>query len=346
MAKIEKRGNKYRTRVSAIDSETGQRRQPTISGRSAMEVREKEAQFYRNGKQYSSAKSAKTLEQGALDFLAIMDGSYSPVTLSQDLSKVKTHLIGSPLGRKRMGKVEQIDVQKWVSDLGKKGLKGKTIKNCWSVVRRTLKFWGFPYQFDIKIKESEAYVAYMPTAEEVKAVLDRLYEKDRQLYIVALLNVLAPLRRSEVCALNREDILNGSVIVNKAMKLTPEKTWVIAANKTRRSVRTIHTIPDWVLDLLPKSGRITTYNPNQVTNYFNRIVSAMPDVHYFRYQDFRGFAASYMIQQGLGLVSTTKDSGWTSTRTADKHYFQSIRDIEDEQREKLIKSYDYFRPSK
>lgn len=347
MPKIEKHGNRYRTRLSTKDTDTGERKQPTISGDSPMEVRIKAAEFEKGGKKYSSQRSEMPLENAVEDFLNIMEGAYSPGTLSQDRSKYNTHIKGSPLGKKKLGKIEQIDIQKWISGLGKKGLKEKTIKNCWSIVRRTLKFYGFRYQYDIKIKESEAYVAYMPTAEEVKTVLDTLYQKDRNLYIVALLNVLAPLRRSEVCALNREDILNGSVIVNKAMKQTADrKGWIIDANKNKRSVRTIRTIPDWLIDLLPKSGRITPYNPNQVTSYYNRIAKSIPGVHYFRYQDFRAFAASYMIQQGLGLVSTTRDSGWTSTKTADKHYFQSVRDIEDEQREKLIKSYDFFKPSK
>lgn len=345
MAKIEKHGNKLTTRVY-VGQEDGKKKYVRVSGADKVEVRQKEINAKTKRDIAAVTDGNRTLNAAIESFLEVMDGAYSPGEIRGCRSKHRTYIKDSALGRMRIKDIKQADIQRLVSALGKQGLAEKTIKNTYSLIRRTLKYYGVQVElFHIVIPRSEAFVAYMPTREEVKKVIDHIYETDYELFKVVIINAIAPLRRSEVCALNREDITTDSITVNKAMKLDANREWIISATKNSRSVRNIRMLPEWVLGYLPESGRITTYNPNQVTNYYRRIVMKM-DVHYFRFQDLRAFAASYMVSEGLGLISTTRQAGWVSTKTADRHYFRAIGDVEKEQIDAIKQTYDYFKPGK
>ena len=65
---------------------------------------------------------------------------------------------------------------------------------------------------------------YTPTDEDVKNLLAHI--EGTRMEVPVLLAALASLRRSEICALQAEDICDGYIVVNKAVVRDKDNNWI------------------------------------------------------------------------------------------------------------------------
>ena len=86
--------------------------------------------------------------------------------------------------------------------------------------------------FKIKLPQKRQNDIYIPSDQDIKLLLEHA-EGD---FLLALyLGAFAGLRRGEICALDRSDVFDGYISINKSMGLTQNRTWEIKQPKTESS---------------------------------------------------------------------------------------------------------------
>lgn len=127
--------------------------------------------------------------------------------------------------------------------------------------------------------------------------------------IPVLLAAFGPMRRGEICALDKDHIQGNIVHVEFSMALDENNQWVIKAPKSIAGDRYIE-FPDFViLKLQGKTGRIVGLTPSQVSDRFSDIL-VKAGIPHFRFHDLRHYSAS--IQHALGIPDAyiMKRGGW------------------------------------
>lgn len=340
MKKVEKRGDRYRIRVTYYIN--GKQHYKSITADSARECRAAAAAFERSVA--DAAKTDKTVRGAVLLYIESMGGAYSPTTIRADRKSLRLYIDTDRIAGIPLVLVTQMDLQAWVSRLAERGLSRKTIKNAYSLISRTLDANGLYRSFRIKFPPQQPFRPHTPTVSELQTLLDYLYVTDRPLYIAAAISASTTLRRGEICALTAEDITGRGIVVDKSMKREAKgQGWVIAYTKTESSNRTAYTLPDWIRESLPQEGRIVPYNPDQLTMKFNRAVAAAGIPH-IRFHDLRAFAASYMIAMGVSAVTVKKAGGWSDMQTPNRYYLRSIEEVENAQMESAKEAFTQLLP--
>lgn len=342
MGKIEKHGNKYRIRVS-LGYMDGKQIVKTVSGDTKAEVTRKEAELKHNYNNDNNRPTKVTLADAVEKFIGMMEGTYSPETTRGDRKVLRSHILPDHIASLTLDKVTQTELQKWVAREVKKGVGNKTLKNTHSLITRSLKANGYYTTFHTRFPQPKPFEAYMPTEDEMRKVVAYLKDNDRNLFLAAVLASCGTMRRSEVCAIEVEDISNGCAKVNKAMKKNNSGEWEVMLTKTVKSVRTVHTIPEWIKEYFPPSGRVVRYNPAQITTYWKRAMENI-DVPYFRFQDLRAFSASFLIACGVDPVTVRDEGGWHNFTTPNKHYLRRIRKNDDERFAKAREAFSAMYP--
>ena len=92
-----------------------------------------------------------------------------------------------------------------------------------------------------KRKKKDIENEYIPTKEDVKQIIDASTEEYKIVFTLATYG----LRRSEIIALDVQDIRKDSIKINKAMVVNTDNEWIIQEyNKTYESNRIVPIDPD------------------------------------------------------------------------------------------------------
>ena len=125
---------------------------------------------------------------------------------------------------------------------------------------------------------------YVPTDDDIKKVMEAA--KGTEMEIPILLAAFGPMRRGEICALDRSDIAGTRVHVHRNMVLDENRKYIIKSPKSYAGDRFID-FPSFITDQIPKgNGRVTELNPNMITQRFNHVLKHA-GVPHFRFHDCR-----------------------------------------------------------
>ena len=270
-----------------------------------------------------------TVEDACQVFLTMRGTEISPATLRGYEGTMRKYILPDIISGIKLGKLSSPHVQTW---LNKMDVSRKTKQNHLGFLTAALGFVGFEKRLKLRIAEEEPKALYTPTISEVNAVLDIL---DDETHLAACFACLG-LRRSEICALRREDIDGRFVMITKDVVKKSSGEWVSKLTKTQKSRRAVE-IPPELIDLLPDEGRLISCSPDCITNRFARAVKKS-GVHPFRFHDLRSFSASSMLSELKVARSTAKSlHGWKTDRMLDQHYDREISDVKARDEEKIIK---------
>ena len=179
----------------------------------------------------------------------------------------------------------------------------KTVRNVNGFIMSVLKFYGS----DVKsptLPQKEKKPVYIPTEEEVKAILNDV--KGSKFEVAFILGCMG-LRRSEICAVSKED-LNGNVLtIDKALVQNSDNEWVIKKTKTADSTRTI-VVPDYVVNLINEKG-VIDYGPHAIYQALQRTQRKL-GIQQFPFHKLRHFFASYMHDLGYTDKQIQEFGGW------------------------------------
>ena len=180
-------------------------------------------------------------------------------------------------------------------------------------------------KISVKLPQPEKKKTHVPTDDEIKILMEYLKEYDRDMYIACNLAAFGTMRRSEICALTAGDVKGNVISVNKAMVLSTDGEWVIKTTKNVSSTRDIE-MPDFVISLLPKEGRLVKINPSRVSDRFIKYLKRL-NMRRFRFHDLRHYSASIMHAIGVPDVYIMERGGWSSDHTLKNIYRGSMDDF-------------------
>jgi integrase len=179
----------------------------------------------------------------------------------------------------------------------------KSVKNMSGFIMAVLKYYGVQIQSP-KVPQKERKSPYIPTKEEVSAVFREL--KGSKFELPIMLAAMG-LRRSEICALRKED-LNGNVLtIQRALVQDEHNNWVLKSTKTTESTRTI-VLPDYIVSLINERGMYEGH-PNHILRQLNRVTKRL-GIEHFTPHKLRHFFASYLHDLGYSDKQIQEVGGW------------------------------------
>ena len=182
----------------------------------------------------------------------------------------------------------------------------KTVRNINGFIISVMKYYGSNIQSP-RLPQKEKKSVYIPTEEEVKAILN---DAKGSKYEVAFILGTLGLRRSEICALTKDDLEGNVLTINKALVQDEDNNWVIKSTKTTDSTRTI-VVPDYVANLINETG-VCEYGPHAIYQALQRSQKRL-GIKQFPFHKLRHFFASYMHNSGYTDKQIQEFGGWKTS---------------------------------
>jgi len=275
---------------------------PSPAGRKEAEFQA--AQFAKD--KDGRSKSKLTLGEALDKYIESRSATRSPRTIS-NYEGIRKNYLQCLMG-KNISRITQEDIQKAVNYEALK-LSPKTIRDIHGLVSAVFKQYRPGFALDTALPALEKPDLYIPSDEEVKALLNDVRGSEMELPI--LLSAFGPMRRGEISGLYDKDIKDNTVHVSGNMVKHTERRkigkgdillyggqWLLKRPKNYQGDRYIK-YPDYVKQLWQgKSGRIVDLHPDQITDRFRRLIKRIGLPH-FRFHDLRHYSAS--IQHALGI---------------------------------------------
>ena len=201
---------------------------------------------------------------------------------------------------------------------------GKTVKNEYNFLLQVLAMYRPELNMsklvyakvtrpDIQIPEDDGVQAFMAAAKE----------RSTEFYIAVLLAAVLGLRRSEICALEWDDLdtVNRTITIDKALVKDEYNAWVIKETKSKAGTR-IKAVPDALfkelLSLRTLRKRMVTISPDALTRRHNRLRESCPIPCSFH--GLRHYNASVQIALGIPLAHIAAEMGHASTDMVERVY--------------------------
>lgn len=162
---------------------------------------------------------------------------------------------------------------------------------------------------------------YVPSEDEIKILVKSIKGTDME--IPVMLAAFGALRRGEICALLKSDIVDNSIHVSKTMVYTSDNKWIIKAPKSYAGDRFV-TVPEFVLKLfrdLPDESLGMT--PNMITSKFEHVLKRAGLPH-FRFHDLRHYNASIKHALGIPDAYIMTEGGWGNDRVLKEVYRHTL----------------------
>lgn len=192
----------------------------------------------------------------------------------------------------------------------------KSVYNFNSLIHAVLKTERPAMTLTTKIPDEIPRTVYVPTNEEVEAILR---EVKGTKYEVAIHLAALGLRRSEICALTIDDLDGNFLHVNKAKVQQQDDEWVVKPYlKTPESVRDVY-VPDYVRDLILKQGYIYKGHPEHINSKLKKTEEAL-GIQSFSLHKLRHYFASEMHAMGASEADTLASGGWARSHVFKKTY--------------------------
>ncbi|MBO4543024.1 MAG: site-specific integrase [Bacteroidales bacterium] len=166
--------------------------------------------------------------------------------------------------------------------------------------------------FDIEIKSptlpaKETKIDYIPTEDDIKLILSEV--KGTKYEVPFVLGTLG-LRRSEICALTKEDLTGNVLSINKALVLNEHNEWTLKnTTKTDKSTRTV-VVPEYIAELIRKDGACPV-TPHSLYWKLQRVQMKL-GIPRFPFHKLRHFFASYLHENGFTDKQIQEMGGWAT----------------------------------
>lgn len=322
MAKAKKMpsGN-WRVRVYSHTDNSGKKIYESFTASTKQEAEMQAAKFANSVER--KRESDINIAQAVASYIEANDGTLSPSTIKGYLKDSKYF---DPIGRIRIRKVTNADLQKFISDLSARGLSPKTISNVWGLLKSSLDFAGCDRRFKIHLPPIPKKKKFAPESEDVI----KLYENaNPKLKIAIMLAAFHGLRRGEISALKYGDLKDDTLYIHSDIvkgvngwvhKETPKTD---ASNRyiylTDKELELIGTGVDdeYIVKLLPSSIGTNFYNLR------NRL-----GIKGIRFHDLRSYYASIAVALGISDIYLARLGGWReNSQTLKTHYQKPMQDI-------------------
>lgn len=153
-------------------------------------------------------------------------------------------------------------------------------------------------------------------------------------YVPLALASMCGLRRSEILALEIEDISDGEIYIHSAKVENFDKVWVEKTTKTTSSTRFV-PIPKDIEDYILKQGYVYRGGAQSISNFLSRAEKEL-NIEHFSIHKLRHFYASELLAQGCSMKDVQALGGWETDTTLKEVYAHSMRTRTKEDRKNMV----------
>lgn len=198
----------------------------------------------------------------------------------------------------------------------------KSVRNLVGFLSPALSRQGL--HFDLTLPEKEKPDVYIPSDEDVRALLE---EAKGTRYYVPLSLACYGLRRGEICALTIDD-LDGQILrINKALVQDEHQQWVLKSTKTAYSVRTVK-IDAHLADMIRFQGFIYKGSPESINEWMLKTQEKLGQNRYTLHK-LRHYFASVCHSMGVPDKDIMSMGGWKTNATLQRVYQHAMeKDLE------------------
>ena len=263
---------------------------------------------------------ALTFRAAAEKYIESKRNVLSPSTI-KGYSAIIRQLPDAFLG-KNVYDITPIDVQGEINRVSKNH-SPKTVSNHHGFISAVLGAFNPNLKLTTTLPQKVKHEPYIPSSDDIRRILD--YSRGTK-YEIPIILACYGMRRSEICALQANDIEGDVVHVNKAVVQSENNEWIIKATKTTASTREI-IIPQEIADKIREQGYVYKGHPNRITYYLERVQDALGIPH-FSVHKLRHYFASQMSSIGVSEADILKLGGWETDRVMKAVYRHSMIDKE------------------
>lgn len=280
-------------------------------------------------------RGSMTVLDSVQRYIQLKEGVLSPSTIRGYTGIVQSHIAGSVIGSKDIEKLDSAILQRYISDLSRR-VSPKTVRNAYGLLSSAVLLFRPDFRPTVTLPQKETPALYCPSDEDVKKLLAAI--SGTELEKAVLLAAFGPLRRGEISPLTADDLHGNILTVNKSMVRDRDNYWHIKTTKTASSIRSI-MLPDFVVERLPKEGRLCNLGPDSITHNFVRTIKDL-NLPHFRFHDLRHYSASMMHALGIPDIYIQSRGGWASNNIL-RAVYTNVIDSEQRKQDDII--LDHFK---
>ena len=260
-----------------------------------------------------SISPVDTFENCAKQYIEIKRNVLSPSTIRGYFGILKG--LSDEIKQKDVSVISNLDVQKEINRLAVDHAP-KTVRNFHAFITSVLAVYCPDTIIKTTLPQRVKEDVYIPTDEEVKAILSWVKENRPNCYLAFRLACYG-LRRSEILAITPSDVKGNMLSVNKALVNNENNVWVTKATKTTESKREI-MIDDALAKALKKSVPYTGY-PNSLLKVLILAQDSL-GIKRFQFHKLRHYFVSKCIDAGIDIVTIRAWVGHSSNTMINQVY--------------------------
>lgn len=269
-----------------------------------------------------SAKTHMSFQKAAESYVDMKRNVLSPRTIKEYSEIVKR--FPAWFCKLPISDITQIEINKLINEISK-GRAPKTVNNYHGFVSAVLGTFCPNLRISTTLPQKVKSEPYTPSQEDVKRILAEV--KDTQ-YEIPITLACYGMRRSEICALQPEDIDRDVVHICKALVLDENRKWVIKTTKTTESTRDI-IIPAELAEKIRAQGYVYKGHPGSITKYLERTENRL-GIPCFPLHKLRHYFASAMSALGVPEADILRMGGWETDHVMKSVYRHSMMDKEEQ----------------
>lgn len=204
----------------------------------------------------------------------------------------------------------------------------KSVRNAHGYISAVIGMFRPEMNIRTTLPQKQKRDEYIPSDEDVKRILARAKGTK---YEIPLLLATCGLRRSEICALQPDDLDGNILTINKALVADESWNYVLKTTKTTEGTRKIY-IPDYVANLIRSAGKIYEGSPNQI---YENLVKYQKElgIPHFKLHALRHYYASMSHSLGIPDSYIMQAGGWKSDSTLKTVYRHAMDSKKEEMQE-------------
>lgn len=219
-------------------------------------------------------------------------------------------------------------------------LSPKTITNYIRFLSAVFRYHGMILP-PVELPKKRVATVYIPTAEEIHALLDHAHDTDMEIPI--MLGALGGMRLGEICALRYPQDFNGNVAhIHASIAYDRDYTPTRKAPKSYTSDRFV-PLHAQVIAAIRVRGRVTDLSMRQISQRFPHIINQCGLPH-FRFHDLRHFFVSWLHAQGVPDAYIMQWTGHATDTMLKRVYRHTLADQSEKFTDKSLKSMELLLP--
>ena len=330
MATAKKHGNKFQIIIfDGFYEQDGKkkRKYKTISAKTKDEAEFQAAEYKRNKQNISDCNF--TVKEAIEYYINAKQNSLSPTTINAYKGIIRHSF--KDIADIPLSKLKNAQLQACIDKMTNSP---KTIKNKYGLFTAATNYCS-DYHWKVTLPMYKEPDLVIPTDDDINYILSK--NKKHWLKVAIYLGAFAPMRRSEIAALEYSDIKGNIVTINKGM-VKDGKEWIIKTPKTKATIRKV-TLPDFVIkEIGTGTGRIVDVTPDAITQAWIDLRDSCGKYD-IRFHDLRHYSASILHAIGVPDEYIIKRGGWKTDRVMKSVYRGALDDVTVKMNQK---ANDYF----